>query len=251
MIDSERLYTVATNAVLAPYGKEMTWEIKAKLMGRPAHDAAARLIEETGVPLSVDELLTTMDAKLDGLFRSVQPLPGVVKLVRHLEKHQVPMAVRPQPLPARPPAPRRARSPRTPRSSRRSRRARSARTLTSRARTSSTCSARSRARSCAATTPSSKVRASPTRPSLSRRPRCSTSSASSSLSPRCCSSGTDALRGSTPEDRAQVLVFEDGVSGVQAARAARSRVDPGPRAARLARRAQSRAVAPARDHGGL
>ncbi|KPV73757.1 uncharacterized protein RHOBADRAFT_66753 [Rhodotorula graminis WP1] len=93
MIDSERLYTVATNAVLAPYGKEMTWEIKAKLMGRPAHDAAARLIEATGVPLSVDELLTTMDAKLDGLFRSVEPLPGVVKLVRHLEKHQVPMAI--------------------------------------------------------------------------------------------------------------------------------------------------------------
>lgn len=62
-------------------------------MGRPAHDSAARLIEATGLPMTVDELLDTMDRKLDTLFRTVQPLPGVVKLVHHLEKHNVPMAV--------------------------------------------------------------------------------------------------------------------------------------------------------------
>lgn len=64
-------------------------------MGRPAHDSAARLIEATGIPMTVDELLTTMDQKLDSLFRTVEPLPGVVKLVHHLEKHNVPMAVSP------------------------------------------------------------------------------------------------------------------------------------------------------------
>lgn len=35
-------YTVVTNEVLAPYGKTLTWELKASLMGRPAHDAASR-----------------------------------------------------------------------------------------------------------------------------------------------------------------------------------------------------------------
>ncbi|BGP10027.1 putative uncharacterized hydrolase [Rhodotorula toruloides] len=93
MIDSERLYTVATNEVLEPYGKSLTWEIKADLMGRPAHESAARLIAATGIPLSVDELLSTMDKKLDRLFRTVEPLPGVIKLVHHLEKHKVPMAI--------------------------------------------------------------------------------------------------------------------------------------------------------------
>ncbi|GAA5993062.1 hypothetical protein JCM10908_003086 [Rhodotorula pacifica] len=93
LIDSERLYTVASNELLAPYGKELTWELKSQLMGRPAHDSAARLIEATGIPMTVDELLTTMDQKLDALFRTVQPLPGVVKLVHHLEKHKVPMAI--------------------------------------------------------------------------------------------------------------------------------------------------------------
>lgn len=62
-------------------------------MGRPAHESAARLIAATGIPLSVDELLSTMDKKLDRLFRTVEPLPGVIKLVHHLEKHKVPMAV--------------------------------------------------------------------------------------------------------------------------------------------------------------
>jgi hypothetical protein len=36
MIDSENIYTVVTNELLAPYGKEMTWAIKAGIMGRPA-----------------------------------------------------------------------------------------------------------------------------------------------------------------------------------------------------------------------
>ncbi|BGP42126.1 hypothetical protein JCM10450v2_006212 [Rhodotorula kratochvilovae] len=93
MIDSERLYTVASNDLLAPYGKELTWEIKAQLMGRPAHDSAARLIAATGIPLSVDELLDAMDKKFETLFRTVKPLPGVVKLVHHLEKHKIPMAI--------------------------------------------------------------------------------------------------------------------------------------------------------------
>ncbi|GAA5969572.1 hypothetical protein JCM11641_008165 [Rhodosporidiobolus odoratus] len=93
MIDSERLYTVATNSLLAPYGKELTWEVKANLMGRPAHISAQYLIEATGIPLTVDELLTTMDEKLAELFKKVEPLPGVVKFVQHLEKHRIPMAI--------------------------------------------------------------------------------------------------------------------------------------------------------------
>ncbi|GAA5953858.1 hypothetical protein JCM21900_005493 [Sporobolomyces salmonicolor] len=93
MIDSERLYTQVTNEVLAPYGKEMTWEIKATVMGRPAHDAAAHLIAATQIPLTVDELLAKMDVGLDKAFRTVEPLPGVVRLVQHLEKHNIPMAI--------------------------------------------------------------------------------------------------------------------------------------------------------------
>ncbi|GAA6012237.1 hypothetical protein JCM10207_002774 [Rhodosporidiobolus poonsookiae] len=93
MIDSERLYTECTNAVLAPFGKTLTWEVKATLMGKPAPTAARALIDATGIPLTVDELLERNDALLEEAFRKVEPLPGVVRLVQHLEKHKVPMAI--------------------------------------------------------------------------------------------------------------------------------------------------------------
>lgn len=33
MIDSERLYTVATNEVLAPFGKTFSWEVRPWSLG--------------------------------------------------------------------------------------------------------------------------------------------------------------------------------------------------------------------------
>lgn len=75
-----------SNEILAPYGKEMTWEIKAGLMGRPAHESARHLIAATQVPLTPDELLAEMDRRLPNAFTQVQPLPGVLKLVEHLVK---------------------------------------------------------------------------------------------------------------------------------------------------------------------
>ena len=39
LIDSERIYTEVVNEVLRPYGKKQTWEIKAKLMGKPEKEA--------------------------------------------------------------------------------------------------------------------------------------------------------------------------------------------------------------------
>ncbi|GAA6024804.1 hypothetical protein JCM11491_005612 [Sporobolomyces phaffii] len=93
LIDSERMYTKVTNDVLRPYGKQVTWDIKSQLMGRPAHDAARVLIELTGVPLTVEQVLTQSSSGLERAFTEVRPLPGVVKLVKHLEKHSVPMAI--------------------------------------------------------------------------------------------------------------------------------------------------------------
>ncbi|KAM0790711.1 hypothetical protein ACM66B_004567 [Microbotryomycetes sp. NB124-2] len=93
MLDSERIYTIVTNEVIRPYGKEMTMEIKAGLMGRPGEDAARYLIEATKLPLTVDELMSRMEAGLEERFRNVAPMPGIIKLVKHLDKHRIPMCI--------------------------------------------------------------------------------------------------------------------------------------------------------------
>ncbi|KAM0754059.1 hydrolase [Meredithblackwellia eburnea MCA 4105] len=93
MLDSERLYTVVTNELLAPYGKEMTWDIKKGIMGRPALDAARYLISATQIPLTPEEIMSKMQVRLNEVFKSVKPLPGIEKLVKHLDKHKIPIAI--------------------------------------------------------------------------------------------------------------------------------------------------------------
>ncbi|CAD6575292.1 MAG: hypothetical protein CYPHOPRED_005672 [Cyphobasidiales sp. Tagirdzhanova-0007] len=93
LIDSERVYTLVTNELLAPYGKEVTWELKKGIMGRPGLDAARYLVEYTGIPLSPEEAMRLTERRQEELFIKVEPMPGALKLVAHLATHNVPLAI--------------------------------------------------------------------------------------------------------------------------------------------------------------
>ncbi|CDO76967.1 hypothetical protein BN946_scf184281.g14 [Trametes cinnabarina] len=96
LIDSERVYTDVTNELLAPYGKEMTWDIKAGLMGKPEREAAAHLLSffpDLPPSFTIDYYLQARRELQDKRWPSVRPLPGALKLVQHLHKHQVPIAL--------------------------------------------------------------------------------------------------------------------------------------------------------------
>ncbi|PCH36090.1 HAD-like protein [Wolfiporia cocos MD-104 SS10] len=96
LIDSERVYTDVTNTILAKYGKEMTWDIKAGLMGKPERDAAVHLLSffpDLPPELTVDTYIEQRRIGQDALWPTVQPLPGAVRLVRHLRAHNIPIAV--------------------------------------------------------------------------------------------------------------------------------------------------------------
>ncbi|KAH9895129.1 HAD-like protein [Cubamyces lactineus] len=96
LIDSERVYTDVTNELLAPYGKEMTWDIKAGLMGKPEREAAAHLLSffpDLPPSFTIDHYLSTRRTLQDERWPSVRPLPGALKLVQHLHRHRVPIAL--------------------------------------------------------------------------------------------------------------------------------------------------------------
>lgn len=94
MIDSETVYTRVTNDILAEYGKEMTWDIKAGLMGKPEKDAALHLLSFfPDIDLTVDEYLRRRDEGQDKAWPIVPLLPGIEKLVLHLNKYDIPLAV--------------------------------------------------------------------------------------------------------------------------------------------------------------
>ncbi|KAH7888889.1 HAD-like protein [Phlebopus sp. FC_14] len=94
LIDTEAVYTKVTNDILAPYGATLTWDIKAGLMGKIQPDSAAHLLSHfPEIPLTIDSYLAKLAAAQDLLWPTVRPLPGVQKLLTHLAKHNVPIAV--------------------------------------------------------------------------------------------------------------------------------------------------------------
>ncbi|TFY73564.1 hypothetical protein EWM64_g10450 [Hericium alpestre] len=94
MIDSERVYTDVTNEILTRFGAEMTWDMKAGLMGKPEREAAAHLLSFfPDIPLTIDDYLRERNELQDERWPHVQLLPGVRRLVQHLHAHSIPMAI--------------------------------------------------------------------------------------------------------------------------------------------------------------
>ncbi|RKP06564.1 HAD-like domain-containing protein [Thamnocephalis sphaerospora] len=93
LLDTERVYTEVTSTILARYGVEFTYELKAPMMGAKAHAAAEYLLSTTGVPLSVEDYLTERNQMQLDRFPDCEPLPGVVRLIQHLKRCGVPIAV--------------------------------------------------------------------------------------------------------------------------------------------------------------
>ncbi|KAG6911159.1 hypothetical protein DXG01_003899 [Tephrocybe rancida] len=94
MIDSEKVYTDVTNQILGQYGKQMSWDIKAGLMGKPELPAAEHLLSFfPDIPLTINSYLTQRNSLQDAIWPTVPLLPGVRKLVLHLKAHGIPIAV--------------------------------------------------------------------------------------------------------------------------------------------------------------
>lgn len=75
-IDTEDLYTEAFQNIVSQYGKEYTFEIKLKLMGRQAAESAAILIDILQLPITVEEFLILSKKQYEVLFEDTKVLPG-------------------------------------------------------------------------------------------------------------------------------------------------------------------------------
>ncbi|KAF8990169.1 HAD-like protein [Hymenopellis radicata] len=94
MIDSEKIYSDVTNAILSKYGEEMTWDMKAGCMGKPEREAALHLLSFfPDISLTLEEYLVERNRLQDEAWPTVPLLPGVERLITHLKKHNIPIAV--------------------------------------------------------------------------------------------------------------------------------------------------------------
>merc|ERR1712194_987707 len=95
LLDTETAYTVAQQKILDRFDKKFTWAMKAKMMGKKALDAAEELIDGLGLQgkLTAADFIAEREKTLDQLFGDSKLLPGVERLIRHLHKNSIPMAV--------------------------------------------------------------------------------------------------------------------------------------------------------------
>lgn len=90
LIDSEDLYSLCTNRILAKYGRpDLPWSIKAQLQGRPGPQAGEIFHKWAQLPITPEQYIAENSAVQRELFPSTKPLPGVLDLLAGLKKRGV------------------------------------------------------------------------------------------------------------------------------------------------------------------
>lgn len=91
MQDTESFYTIVQQKILLRFGKEFTWELKAKMMGQKALPAAQTLVSELGLEgqLEPEDFVKEREEMLDTMFPEAKLLPGVAQLIQHLKENKV------------------------------------------------------------------------------------------------------------------------------------------------------------------
>ena len=76
LLDTERLYSLATQEIVDPYGKTFDLTLKRKVMGGDARVGAALVINRLDLPLTVDDFLNKRAVILKKLFVNSQEIVG-------------------------------------------------------------------------------------------------------------------------------------------------------------------------------
>jgi len=93
LLDTEVIYTAVTRAIVGRFGKTYDWDLKARMIGRPAPESAQMLVDALRLPITPAQYLAERAELAHDAFANCEALPGAEALVRHLHRHRVPQAV--------------------------------------------------------------------------------------------------------------------------------------------------------------
>ena len=84
LLDTEPLYTDATQKVLDPYGATYTMALKQQCIGGDSHKSAEIVINAFNLPLTTDEFLAARENFLIELFPHAPEMPGAQAFIEAL-----------------------------------------------------------------------------------------------------------------------------------------------------------------------
>lgn len=93
LLDTERLYTEATQQIVGRFGKTFDWSVKGNMIGRPAADSARYLVEALGLPITAEDYLREREVLFRTLMPTAQAMPGARELTAALHDRGVPVAL--------------------------------------------------------------------------------------------------------------------------------------------------------------
>lgn len=93
LLDTESLYSIAQQKMLDPYGIKFTYEVKSMMMGKKGLEAIEIMLKHYNLENDPAEFYQNREEILDELFQDCDLMPGALRLVKHLKKHQIPMAI--------------------------------------------------------------------------------------------------------------------------------------------------------------
>ena len=93
LLDSEKVYEALIGSIARKYGKVYTEEVKMKLLGTPEPITAKLAVQEMELPITVEQFLEEYTEATRIHLRNPDLFPGAEKLIRHLHKHNIPIAV--------------------------------------------------------------------------------------------------------------------------------------------------------------
>jgi pseudouridine-5'-monophosphatase len=93
LLDTERLYTEATQQIVGRFGRTFDWSVKGNMIGRPAGDSARYLVEALELPITAEDYLREREVLFRSLMPTAQAMPGARELTGALRDRGVPVAV--------------------------------------------------------------------------------------------------------------------------------------------------------------
>ena len=93
LLDTEKLYTEATQRIVGQYGKTFDWSLKSRMMGRHELEAAELLVQALELPITAEEYLRWSKPIAESLFPSAAELPGAEAFVTALAERGHVLAV--------------------------------------------------------------------------------------------------------------------------------------------------------------